>query len=463
MSQTINSRKRAILAVLAIAILMFAYLPATSEPADAADSEKTYGAIKEFSWKDVEELSRALIGESVEELIMQLSENEYGYELTLKEPQFTGELATKRDVKISGNIYSIEDHVSAYVEYGTEVKVHGNLPEPGTYERNDGEDAEAFLDRVLKDGASKEPRDVTWDIVFCVYVDADVTTKIDNSTGEMISTDVFAKMFIADYEKGNMKFETVGEDDDLKEITVSYEDYELYGNFYLSVDNGFKYEDMKVFSEDFSWTIKPKITSHLNHIYVSSDLANGLWSLVSQVAGVEGKVNSTLPNLILNIIKSGSRVLDLVETIKSLTGKGFKDIDFLATIQATNTMDLMGREYVILEVAEKDGSVPIIFPKADYCLTIDELLDIVPSNVLDDGTKTMICLGAALIGWDSIEVTEMDSKMEKKFDEIYDHTNTMIKYDEEFELKIPLAYVVMSAIGLMGCVAAVFVMRRRSS
>jgi hypothetical protein len=38
----------------------------------------------------------------------------------------------------------------------------------------------------------------------------------------------------------------------------------------------------------------------------------------------------------------------------------------------------------------------------------------------------------------------------------------MIKYDEEYELNIPMAYIILAAVGLIGCAAAVFMARRGS-
>ena len=463
MLKPMNDKKKRTLTLFVTALLVVTCLSVTAEGTDAADSDKTYGAAKEFSWTEVEKISQELIGKSVEELLMELSENEYGYKLLLTEPHFEGKMATKRDVKTAGNVESINDHVSAYMEFGTVITIQGNLPDAGTYQRLDGEDSKAFLDRILKDHASKESREVTLELLYCVYADVNITTRINTITGEMMGNDLQAKLFVVEYEKSNISIETEEEEDELNKITISYKDEESFGNFYLSVDMGLLYDGMKIFSNESSWTFSPKITTHINHIFVSSDMASGVWNMVKQVAGIDGMINERLPALILNIVKSGSRVLDLVETIKSLTGKSIRDIDFLATIEASNVEDEAGREYVEMKVKHGDGNIQLKFPKLDYSLTASDILGIVPSYILSDEVKLIIEIGLAVIGWDDIEVSDMDEKMEKKFEEVYDHTNTMIEYDEEYELNIPLEYIIMSIVGLIGCIAAVILIRRRSA
>ncbi|MBO4568924.1 MAG: hypothetical protein J5674_02975, partial [Candidatus Methanomethylophilaceae archaeon] len=357
--------KRKAAAALLMAALLAVCLQAVSEGADAYEADKTYGTVKEFSWTEVENVSKELFGKSVEELIMELSVNDYGYVLHLDEPHFVSEMATEREVGTSEGVYRIQDHVSAYLEFGTTASVHGNLPEAGTYQRQDGENSGAFLDRVLREGASQKPSDVGLELLFCVYVDVDVVSRVDVSTGELTGNDILAKLFIVEYESSDVNLALEDDGEEVDAVTITYGKEESYSNVYVSTDIGMSYKDMVLFNDAESWAVDPEITAHVNHVFVSSDMANGVWNIISQISGLEGVVKSRLPGLILNIVESGNRMVDLVETVKSLTGTDIRDIDFLAEIEASNVKDDAGREYVDLDVIEKDGSLNLRFPKSD--------------------------------------------------------------------------------------------------
>jgi hypothetical protein len=445
------------------AALVITCLPIASEADDADDTTKTYGAVKEFSWTELEKVSKELIGKSIEDILMMLLQNEYGYDIILSEPYFEGKMATERVTETVGDIYNIDDHISAYIEFNTTIKIQGKLPEAGTYERQDGEDVSAFLERVLKDNASKEEREVTLAMVLCVYADVDIKTAVNLTSGELISNNLVAKLVVAEYEQSNLTLETKEVDDELQSMTIIYEDQESFSNIYTNVDMNLAYEGMKIFTDVDSWNLSPKITSHVNHVFVSSDMASGVWDLVKQVIGIDEKVKSKLPELILNIIESGSRVVDLVQTIKSLTGTTIKDIDFLATINASKATDDDGRKYVNLKVLRPDDSKSLRFPVQDYNMTVSDVLELVPSSIVDENVKTVIAIATTLIGWGNVEVKELDQETQKKIDDIYDHTNTMIKYDEEYELNIPIEYLIMAIVGLIGCAVAAILIRRRSS
>ena len=456
-----HERAMAMVAVLIAASLAVTCIPFASDSSDASESA-SYGTVKGFSWTEVEEISKALFDKTVEELLMELSENVYGYKLYLAEPHFEGKMATKRNVSTSDGTYTIDDNISGYIEFGTVVSVQGNLPEAGTYQRQDGEDSGEFLDRVLKDHAG-ESREVSMEVLFCVYVDVGVRSTIDIDSGELKATDVFAKLFAVDYEESDIDIDMVeDEDGELEEIEISYGKEETTSNIYVAADLGLKYEGMKVLSTQESWNIDPKIALSINHIFVSSDMANGIWSMISETVGVEGKLKGKLPDLILNIINSGSRVLDLVQTIKSLTGKTLNDVDFLAEIQASNVTDEEGWEYVDLTILNKSGNMELRIPKTGYCVSADSILALIPSSIMSDGVKAAISTTAALIGWDTFDAEEMDQETEEEYAEVHDHTVTMIKYDEDYELEIPLVYIILAAVGLIGCAAAVFIARRGS-
>lgn len=458
-----HGKKATVFAVFLVVALVITCIPIVSDDVSADNATETYGSVKSFSWTQIEEISQELIGMSVEELLMELSKNKYGYELYLTEPHFEGRMVTKRDIQTMDDSHITNDHISGYVEFGSIMAVHGNLPEAGTYEKQEGEDSLDFLDRIFTDYASKDPRDIFLNIALHVYVDVDITTTVDVATGELTGNNIVGRLYIVEYEKSNFEMLVDEGDEEFDRLTISYNDFESSSNFYMSADMDVLYEGMKIINSVDWWSMKPKITTHVNSIGVSSDMANGLWNTISEAIGAEDFIKGSLPNLILNIISSSSRVVDLVETIKSLTGKSLHDIDFIADMNASNTVDEDGREYVELELLKKEGSVLIRFPKADFSFPINEILDLIPSRILSDEAKVAIITATVVIGWDLIEVHEMDAETQEKYDEVYEHTNSAIKYDEEYELQIPTLYIVLSIIGLIGCVAAIIFVRRRSA
>lgn len=101
---------------------------------------------------------------TLEEILEQMFEEEFGYDLILKENSFDAEMVTKRDVSVSDNIYTINDHISAYLELLVMISVDGNLPKAGTYDRNENETTEEFIQRIVKDYAG-EKREVVFDVL----------------------------------------------------------------------------------------------------------------------------------------------------------------------------------------------------------------------------------------------------------------------------------------------------------
>ncbi len=176
---------------------------------------------------------------------------------------------------------------------------------------------------------------------------------MDISTGEVISTDIVVKLMVAESEETDLSLETVYSVDDeenetLDQVTIGYEKAESSSNIYAKLGLGITYDGMKLFSDEPSWEMQTKISAHTNFVFVSSDMANGIWNSLTEGAGE--KIKSRIPDLILKIISSGSRVLDLVQTIKSLTNVGIRDIDFVADITASNFVDEDDREYVKLDL-----------------------------------------------------------------------------------------------------------------
>lgn len=68
------------------------------------------------------------------------------------------------------------------------------------------------------------------------------------------------------------------------------------------------------------------------------------------------------------------------------------------------------------------------------------ILDLLP---IEEDDKETIGIIAAVIGWDTFEVRDMDPELQAQYDKVNTHTNEMIKYDEQYTLNIPLAYIII--------------------
>ena len=198
---------------------------------------------------------------------------------------------------------------------------------------------------------------------------------------------------------------------------------------------------------------------HVDKLMVSSDLANGLWKKVSEILGWDDN-QSALPQLILNILKSGSRMLDLFDTVQSLTGTEIPDVKFIAKAHTSTFTDDAGRQYYKITVKTHDSSKDLMLAKQDYSLNVLDLIDSIPSYIMGDGVKLAIGSALTVLGWDKIEVTELTPETKAECDAIAEHVDTMVEIDERYDFNIPVEYLVLSIAGIVGCIVAVFYVRR---
>ncbi len=160
-----NEKKGAILVVVLTAALLLTGVPLVTEDSEAEEVKQSYGDAKNFHWEEVEEIFKKLFdGMTIEEVLELMFEDEFGYDLILKENRFDAEMVTKRDVSVSDNIYTVNDHISAYLELLVMISVDGNLPKAGTYDRNENETTADFIQRIVKDCAG-EKREVVFDVL----------------------------------------------------------------------------------------------------------------------------------------------------------------------------------------------------------------------------------------------------------------------------------------------------------
>ena len=105
-------------------------------------------------------------------------------------------------------------------------------------------------------------------------------------------------------------------------------------------------------------------------------------------------MDSKLPNLILEILGSGGRMLDLFDTIKSLTSSDVPDLSFSMLFNGHDYTDDHGNVYSKLVPPKKDDKTqdddtrpPLYFPKGGYELNLAQYVKYIPDSVLDPDYK----------------------------------------------------------------------------
>lgn len=240
---------------------------------------RTYGDdCKSFDWREVDRTIEEIFGQTFERILEDAVKDEYGYDMNMETPHLKSEMVSKREVTTSGDICTVQDHVSAYLELGTSFTIRGHLPEAGTYEREEGETTEDFIGRVISGHAEKDEREIAFELAFMVYLDIDLRTEMDSSTGELTRSDVNAKAFIVEYEHNNLSLETEEDEENINVLTIGYEEQESSTNIYLGTGLDLRYEGLNISADT---DIQPMVTAHIDHVYVSADTAQGLMDVIS--------------------------------------------------------------------------------------------------------------------------------------------------------------------------------------
>jgi hypothetical protein len=451
---------------VAIAIVMaLASLPLLSNNVDADSSDRCYGNESAVTMKDVDSILKELTGKTLDELIASLTDYFPGYEISIV-PSFESDFALERNTTKSGSEYTIEDHFGSYVNLYLSSHIKGNLPDAGTYYPKDDEGIWEFLFRLIQESKNEHTDD--FEGFLGLYTDLTVVSKIDLNTGELTSVDVRFKLMIVEHEEANFNLDIVEskvseeEDEKVESITFSYDKTTSESNIYTDIGVKMDIEGLKIINDSDTWSVNPKIKEHVYRSVVSSDLANGLWqSVLEMVDPKVEKVKARLPELILHIISSGERMLDLFDTIKSLTGKSIPDVFFVADLAATKYTDDYGYEYTILDL--KGTETTLYFPLGGYALNTSVLIYLVPSSILPDAVKDILYVVFTVLGWGTVEIGDItdDKVMQSKCENVFTYVKNIMKYDEEYTFKIPAEYLTIGIAGLLGSFAAFVLIWRR--
>ena len=448
-----NFRLAVVAAMATTMLLVTPFLPSVV----AEGEEGTYGAYHELRMEDIDEFMESLTGMTVQEILDMLFQAE-GYDIHLK-PAINSGLAVKRVTDSDKDSVTIRDMVSGYLEFDLSGYASGSFPKAGHYEAADGEDSNAFIERVFTKTPDRESRMVDATTSLSVYVDLESETYIDRNTGEYDDTSVSMKVVILNDGSGNINIQT---DEDGLTMDIAYEKYEESNNGYVSLGLELTSDGIKVLSEEESWECRPTINSHFAETKVSSDFAGNVWTLFRNAIGLDEKERLVLPELILNIIRSTNRTLDLFDTLNSLTSTKFSDLVFTGDFKMSKGQDEYGNEYVQVSVNSGEEISEMKFWLGAYTLDVANALAMVPSDIVSEDDKLLLGVALAVVGLDTIYVGDIswDTVTEKKINEISSKVDREIERQEVYDFKMPLAYLAVAiAILVLGIGAAVYMWR----
>ena len=451
--------EKAALAVSIVAIMLLSGLPLTEADGDGAGNDQIYGATTGIDLSEIDEILKLITGKTLKELVEDLAKT-MDYDVTF-DPELESKFAMTRDIHDEDGHRTIVDRLSGYFTLSVDLVAEGKFPAAGTYLINDSESAEDFLKRVFIDGSTEDHK-ISNDVVLGMTLDLALMTDINTETGEM--EDAYIAFFPMLYTEldGDMKIADLTDDDDnLVGITIDYEKYHslsnVYGDFQITLD----IDDLKVLG-DGEWTCNPMITEHVERSVVSSDLVNDLWPLIKKVIGEGGKISKAIPELILNILTSTDRKLDIFDTIKSLTGKTVHDITFTGDVTVSNETDELGNPYVLFKVKRNDTTVDISYPLEGYSFEAGKIIDLIPDSLISKEAKGIIKAALIIIGLGHVEMPDItdDQKKQEECNTIQNAVNEIIIMNEEYETDIPLVFIVLAVIIVIAACAATFLMWR---
>ena len=450
--------KKPILAVAIVALLVLSGLPMTAEDSDAEVSEKTYGVTSGFDLDMIDEILKLLTDKTLKELVESAAKT-YGYEVEFN-PLLQSKFAIKRNVTETEDHMTLTDSVIGYFVLAVSLDAKGMFPASGTYMMNDGESAEDFIERVFVNGRTEE-HDVSLEGAIGLTLDASLLTYINRETGEMeLAYTALFPMIYAEL-NSNMKIaEILDDENNLLGLTISYEENSTLSNVYGDFQIMFDIEDLQVFGEG-EWTEKPTITQTVTRSVVSTDLVKGIWPMIKEIIGEGGKISEAIPELILNILTSTDRKLDVFDTIKSLTGRDVPSITFTGEINVSDVTDEDGTS-ILFKIKRNDSTISISYPLGGYTFSLGKIIDLIPNDILPEETKGLLKIVTGILGLNSLEVVEITDDEEKihEIDEIQKTVTETNMKNEEYETDIPVIYIVITiAVILAACIVTALMWR----
>ena len=452
------------LSVIAItaAILLTGICCIQSSSADQEPEYGKYGATFELDYDELDSLVQYISGKSIAQWMQDLVNQMEGYTIEeTPEIHFQSAFSITRDTVLRDKDYTINDHISGWVNSIFDAEATGCFPDAGTYTPNEGESNSEFLKRVFTNECSGGDKDVYIHSNLKMYMDMDLVSHVNMNTGYLTDSCLEIKFAIYEDTRRNIDFEyKVDADDKIESLTFAYGDYGGDSNFYTDFQISMDIKDMPMIRGG-SWTVYPSITVHVDKAVISADLANSLWLDVVKMSG-DIDIDAKLPNLILKILGSGGRMLDLFDTIKSLTGKKLPDITFLDVMDASEYTDTYGYWYCKLDSRKTDGGTYYL-PKDGYVLRLSNLIRDLPSNIIDKELQEEIADFLETVAWGDIEVKDISGSpsTQVKCEQIRVYVDQKIVEDNVESYPIPALYAAIAGCGVALCIVIMILMRRR--
>jgi hypothetical protein len=458
--------KPRIAAALMAAIMLLSPVPILSGCSDAESPAEEYGAEFGIDYGSVDGFVRtvtgALMGKEIgiDGLIESFLSRYPGYELSLI-PGMDSDFAIKRTIGESGSERRIADRIAGYVELSADFAGRGNFPGEGTYLPAEGETVSDLVERAMLSGDGTE-RDLRLGISFRLYFDADILTLIDLGSGEISGASVKLRMMSVEKDRSNFGLDIVQKEDGSPEsLSVRYGTAAYTSNMFVSLGADLSFTGLRILGGSGSWDLQAGMTAHVDEFLVSSDFADSALSKALDMAGFD--LGGKLPRLIMNIITSSDRMLDLFDTIDSLTGTEIPDVHLRADLTASDAADDSGRRYTSLRKTGDESGMEIRIPHSSYAVDFDRLLRLVPNYILPEEKADKILLVLAILGWDTREILDLrdDPETSESIGNVFDKVDREIEDDKKYELSIPAEYICIAAAGLAALLAgAAFIWRR---
>ncbi len=423
----------------------------------------TYGRADKYTYTDVDQKIKDATGKSIDEWVDKLSADMTDYDITKFEPNFTSEVSIRRDTSLNGHEFTIKDHISFYIEAHFDINVNGNFPGAGTYDAKEGEGSLQLLERVFTEHGQAKKTDHSMTMDIDIYIDADIDTKVDINTGDITSSYVNIRFLMNDHETRDISIAIESnEAGDPLFLSIDYSRVNTDSDLYAGFEIGLTIEGLKAFSSsETEWEVRPVVKEHVYRSAVSSDLAGSVWMMA--VDSMDGKIgNVQLPELILKIIGSGGRMMDVFETIKSLTSTDLPDVSFTATLKASDFTDADGFEYCKLE-SLKDGGPVFQISTGGYVLDLVRLAGDIPDYIISDKVKIAMEIVFLALGWNHLIVGDIsdDEETQGRCSGISQYVDGKIGTAEETHYSTPSIYFIIAIAGLAVCIILGLLIWRR--
>ncbi len=479
--------------VLVLASTCLCIIPSSDAEMKFEDG-KHYGVADTVSYDRFNDVVKGLSGKTVEELLTQyFAEQVENYTLDDIDINLNAGITARRDVSIDGDICTIEDYGSGYLESHLNLVISGKYPNAGTYYANEDEELGDFIGRIFGEYGN-EQRTTQLKTNLNVYGDILLTTHVDIPSGQIIDADLEVKLLIKDNEHNTIQV-VMETDEDNKPVsmTITYEEHDVDNMFYTDLEVALTPQNMRIIGTSDDWRIDDAIVKeHVEKSIISSDLADSLWLTVLAASDDDGET-SKLPALILEILGSGGRMLDLFDTIKSLTSSDIPDVEFSMVFNAHHIIENIDaytdrsghniaahtNEYCKLVAPDKttgeddNTKPPLYFPSGGYSLDVAQYVKYIPDEILKPGYKEaatyiLIALG---LGYDDndphifkpIEVIDLeghdDERMES--DLIRSYVEQQFVPVEAESYNTPEVYEYMAWGGIALTVVIIVLMWRR--